>query len=118
MEKELQGFRQANGEPYELVPLPWPDAVYAEDGQRLPATYANFLIINGAVLLPVYGVPQDDEADPHHGNLFSRAADHSDQLPPFNRAAWQPALRDHADPRGSRMVRLSEMPDHDQKTAP
>ena len=62
MEKQLQGFRQLNGANYELVPLPMPDACYAEDGHRLPATYANFLIINGAVLVPVYGVSQDEEA--------------------------------------------------------
>ena len=48
--------------PFKLVPLPFPNAIYEEDGQRLPATYANFLIINGAVLFPVYGVPQDEEA--------------------------------------------------------
>ena len=47
---------------YKLVPLPMTDAIYDEDGERLPATYANFLIINGAVLVPTYGVPQDAEA--------------------------------------------------------
>lgn len=62
MEQELKAFRQRNGDPYDLVPLPWPDAIYDEDGERLPATYANFLIINGAVLLPVYEVPQDSAA--------------------------------------------------------
>ncbi|MEX2474832.1 agmatine/peptidylarginine deiminase [Marinobacter sp.] len=62
MEEELQQFRRADGRSYKLTPLPWPDAIYDEDGQRLPATYANFLIINGAVLLPVYDVPQDREA--------------------------------------------------------
>lgn len=62
MEEQLQTFRTANGDPYQLIPLPWPDACYAPDGHRLPATYANFLIINGAVLLPVYEVPQDEEA--------------------------------------------------------
>jgi agmatine deiminase len=60
MEAELREFRTLDGKPYHLVPLPWPDACYAEDGHRLPATYANFLIINGAVLAPVYGVPQDE----------------------------------------------------------
>jgi agmatine deiminase len=44
------------------VALPWPDACYDADGQRLPATYANFLIINGAVLVPTYEVPQDAAA--------------------------------------------------------
>jgi agmatine deiminase len=62
MEAELRTFRQANGQPYRLVPLPWPDACTAEDGHRLPATYANFLVINGAVLVPVYDVPQDAAA--------------------------------------------------------
>ncbi len=59
MEAELGSFKRANGKPYRLVPLPLPDAIYDQDGQRLPATYANFLIINGAVLLPIYDVPQD-----------------------------------------------------------
>ncbi|WP_346798816.1 agmatine deiminase family protein [Halomonas sp. Bachu 37] len=60
MEAELQAFRQTNGEPYRLIPLPWPQACHdPEDGHRLPATYANFLIINGAVLVPTYG----DSAD-------------------------------------------------------
>jgi len=62
MEEELQEFRQKDGSPYKLTALPWPDAIHDEDGDRLPATYANFLIINGAVLLPVYDVPQDQEA--------------------------------------------------------
>jgi agmatine deiminase len=62
MEAELQSFRKKDGSPYRLVPLPWPDACYDTEGQRLPATYANFLIINGAVLVPTYRVPQDAEA--------------------------------------------------------
>lgn len=62
MEKQLQELTDKNDKPFKLVPLPFPNAIYEEDGQRLPATYANFLIINGAVLFPVYGVPQDEEA--------------------------------------------------------
>jgi len=62
MEKELQALTQANGNPYVLVPLPLPSAVFSDDGERLPATYANFLIINNAVLLPVYGVQEDTVA--------------------------------------------------------
>ncbi|MBL7774568.1 MAG: agmatine deiminase family protein [Saprospiraceae bacterium] len=62
MERELQNFRTAAGEPYRLVPLPWPEACRAADGHRLPATYANFLIVNGAVLAPTYRLPQDAEA--------------------------------------------------------
>lgn len=62
METELTAFRTADGLPYRLVPLPLPAACYDEQGARLPATYANFLVINGAVLAPVYGVPEDVEA--------------------------------------------------------
>jgi agmatine deiminase len=59
MEAELQAFRNFEGEPYRLIPLPMPEAQYSPKGQRLPATYANFLIINGAILMPIYGTPQD-----------------------------------------------------------
>lgn len=62
MEEQLHTFRQANGAPYELVPLPMTTACYGDENERLPATYANFLIINGAVLAPVYGVPEDAPA--------------------------------------------------------
>ena len=55
MEVELRALRDVNGNPYKLVPLPWPAPKFDEDdGRRLPATYANFLIINDAVLLPTY----------------------------------------------------------------
>ena len=59
MEQELKQFRAADGAPYRLAPLPWPRAKYNEDNERLPATYANFLIINGAVLVPTYDDPAD-----------------------------------------------------------
>ena len=59
MQNELQAFRTAAGQPYRLVPLPWPRAKYDDDGTRMPATYANFLIINGAVLVPTYNDPAD-----------------------------------------------------------
>ncbi len=62
MEQELRKFRAADGTPYRLVALPWPRAKYNEDGERLPATYANFLIINGAVLVPTYDDPADGVA--------------------------------------------------------
>lgn len=60
MRHDLQAFRTSEGLPFNLVELPLPDPVYDEDGQRLPATYANFLIINDGVLLPVYGQPKKD----------------------------------------------------------
>ena len=62
MEAELKTFRATDGRPYRLVPLPWPCAKHDEGGQRLPATYANFLIINGAVLVPTYDDPADHVA--------------------------------------------------------
>jgi agmatine deiminase len=62
MEAELKSFRAADGAPYRLVPLPWPGARYDDDGRRLPVTYANFLIVNGAVLVPTYRDPADAAA--------------------------------------------------------
>ncbi|MCL5406662.1 MAG: agmatine deiminase family protein [Deltaproteobacteria bacterium] len=62
MAEEIRAFRTADGKPYRLFALPWPAAVYDEEGRRLPATYANFLVINGAVLVPLYGTPKDLEA--------------------------------------------------------
>ncbi|KAF0237448.1 MAG: Agmatine [Prolixibacteraceae bacterium] len=62
MKKELQKFKDFKGKPYKLVEVPLPDACFDTEGNRLPATYANFAIINGAVLVPVYGVSQDEKA--------------------------------------------------------
>ena len=59
METQLRQLTNQNNEPFRLIPLPWPDAIYDAQQARLPATYANFLICNKAVLLPVYGVKQD-----------------------------------------------------------
>jgi len=59
MEEQLQTFKKLDGKPYTLVPLPMSDAIYDEEGDRLPATYANFLITNHALVYPTYGTPQD-----------------------------------------------------------
>jgi agmatine/peptidylarginine deiminase len=63
MEKELRAFRTLapEEEPYRLIPLPAADPVF-RNGQRLPATYANFLIINRAVLMPSYQSEKDETA--------------------------------------------------------
>lgn len=61
MERQLRSFVTFDEKPYTLIPLPMADAVFA-DGYRLPATYANFLIINGAVLMPTYGSTKDEIA--------------------------------------------------------
>ena len=61
MEIELKNFTTVENKPYHLIPLPMADAMY-DDGFRLPATYANFLIINDAVLMPCYQSPKDEIA--------------------------------------------------------
>ncbi len=62
MENELKSFTPLGvGGSYNFIPLPMADAVYFE-GERLPATYANFLILNNAVLLPTYNSPKDKTA--------------------------------------------------------
>lgn len=59
MEQELKHFAALYG--FDLIPLPFCDPLYFQN-ERLPATYANFLMINNAVLVPLYGVKQDEEA--------------------------------------------------------
>ena len=75
MEKELQDLRTLDGKPYRLLRLPLPRPIYdestsegrvigggtAENNSRLPATYANYLVINGAVLVPTYNQPDLDQ---------------------------------------------------------
>lgn len=59
MEEQLRTFRTLDGRPYRLLRLPMPRPVY-DGGDRLPATYANFVIINDAVIYPTYGQPDND----------------------------------------------------------
>ena len=61
MAGELAQLRTVAGEPYTLHALPWPKPIM-DDGRRLAASYANFLIINGAVLMPVYADAADGRA--------------------------------------------------------
>lgn len=62
MEEELKTFRTWEGKPYRLLPLPMARAIYDEEQQRLPATYANFLVMNDAVLYPTYADQKNDHA--------------------------------------------------------
>jgi len=62
MEVELAAMTNADGQPYHLLPLPWPGAKFGDDDKRLPATYANFLIVNEAVLVPIYDSLSDEDA--------------------------------------------------------
>lgn len=59
MEEQLRTFTTAEGKPYRLLRLPMPDAIYDGD-DRLPATYANFVIMNNAVIYPTYSQPEND----------------------------------------------------------
>ena len=59
LEDQLKSLKTLDGKPYRLVPLPLPDAMYL-DGYRLPGSYANFLIINGAVLVPGTSSEKDE----------------------------------------------------------
>ncbi len=61
MEQQLSTFRTAEGKPFRLIPLPMAMPEHDAQGNRLPATYANFLIVNGAVLVPTYGHKERDE---------------------------------------------------------
>ena len=68
MAAELAAFRTPEGQPYRLFELPWPRPIL--DGERrLAASYANFLIVNGAVLMPAYG----DAADTLAAEIMSQA---------------------------------------------
>jgi len=59
--ERLKGMRDAKGRGIEVIPLPMPAPLYY-DGQRLPASYANFYIANGLILVPTFNDPKDREA--------------------------------------------------------
>lgn len=61
MRAQLTMFRNAEGEPFNLVELPLPDAFFDEDGKRLPATYANYLVTENMVFMPTYSQPAKDD---------------------------------------------------------
>ncbi len=77
MRSQLASFSTNNGKSYRLLELPWPQACYDCEGNRLPATYANFLIINGAVLVPTY----DDPADQVALDVIAQAFPHREIIP-------------------------------------
>ena len=57
--RRIQAFRTPTGQPYATVSLPLPEPIYL-DGTRLAASYMNYLVLNGAVLVPTYGQPRRD----------------------------------------------------------
>ena len=71
MEEELKAFQDSEGKHYNLLALPLPTAKYDEEGNRLPATYANFLITNGALIYPTYSVEEDKIAHKIFKDFFS-----------------------------------------------
>ncbi len=62
MARELANLRTRDGSPYRLMPLPWAQPIHNAEGRRLAASYANYLVVNGGVLLPVYGDRADAKA--------------------------------------------------------
>ena len=62
LQKQLSEFKTQTDKYYTIIPLPLPKPIYNKQQQRLPASYANFLIINEAVLVPTYDDPSDDIA--------------------------------------------------------
>lgn len=85
MAAELAAFRTRDGNPYQLFALPWPKPVM-DEGRRLAASYANFLIINGAVLMPAYG----DAADAMAAEVLSHAFPEREIVPvPCRSLIWQ-----------------------------
>lgn len=60
MKLQLMQFTTIEGKQFNLVELPLPDPIYDEEGLRLPATYANFLVMNKSIIMPIYNQPQKD----------------------------------------------------------
>ena len=61
MEQQLKTLTDSNEDPYQLIPIPLPEPIYHAK-ERLPASYLNFLICNGIVLVPIYEQARDELA--------------------------------------------------------
>lgn len=85
MGDEIAALRTKDGKPYRLFPLPWAQPIL-DDGRRLAASYANFLIVNGAVLMPAYG----DDADAKAQAVLAEAFPGREIVPvPCRSLIWQ-----------------------------
>ncbi|WP_363796866.1 agmatine deiminase family protein [Lysobacter firmicutimachus] len=85
MAAELAALRTRDGRPYRLFALPWPQPIL-DQGRRLAASYANFLIVNGAVLMPAYG----DAADAAAQAVLAQAFPDREIVPvPCRALIWQ-----------------------------
>ncbi len=60
MDEQIKALRRADGEPYSLTALPLPAPIFDPEGQRLPATYANYLVTPRAIYMPTYGQEESD----------------------------------------------------------
>lgn len=61
MARQLRHMTNADGERFNLIELPLPDPIFDDAiGERLPATYANYLVLNHSVVMPTYGQPKKD----------------------------------------------------------
>lgn len=61
MERQLKQFKTESGKPYRLVRLPFPDAIHDDEGNRLPATYANYLVMDRKLFMPIYNQQDKDK---------------------------------------------------------
>ncbi len=86
-------MRNPSGQPFTIVELPMPAPVIF-DGQRLPASYANFYIANAAVLVPVFNDANDVKALKIIEQCFPRPACGTRLLPRSGVGSWHPALPD------------------------
>jgi len=85
MASEIAALRTRDGRPYRLFPLPWPKPI-VDEGRRLAASYANFLVIDGAVLVPAYG----DDADAAAARIIGQAFPGREIVPvPCRPLIWQ-----------------------------
>ncbi len=85
MADEIAALRTRDGQPYRLFPLPWAKPI-VDAGRRLAASYANFLIVNGAVLMPAYG----DDADAAAVAVLEKAFPDREIVPvPCRALIWQ-----------------------------
>jgi agmatine deiminase len=62
MARQVQALRQPDGQPYRLHAIELPAPQFGDDGKRLPGSYVNFLIVNGSVIVPVFGCAEDEAA--------------------------------------------------------
>ncbi len=77
MEKQLKSFKTKEGNPYKLIALPMTNAIYNKEKKRLPATYANFLITNDALIYPTYS----DKNDKRAGEIFKEVFPDKEIIP-------------------------------------